>query len=563
MTNLNFAPGTIFHMDNLDALRGMNSNTIDLIATDPPFNTNRNREGVGGKYVDQWRWGDNVHYEWMDQMRERGTEGEALIEVVEAAMHAHSLNLGAFLCFMGVRLLEMKRVLKPTGSVYVHIDSTASHYVKAAMDAVFGTDNFRNHITWRRATAHNDANQYGRICDHILYYVHSEDSYWDGMAIATPKDEEQMSDSYPSQDDRGRYRPADLTGPAHGGGNGSPSTMPWKGYDVFSRGRVWSAPKTGRYAKWIEEHILPGYLSIKGVHDRLDALDKADMIHHPKKGTTGWPGLKRYAQADTGTPPQDLILRPLGFTNFDKGDSEYTGYPDQKRVGLYEKFILASCPPDGIVLDPFAGCGTTIVSAKKHSRDWVGIDRSDDARAMILCNLAGIKKDDLAKLRQKMESIDPGYVDRMLAKHNAHFTEEPPVRTDDGEMAAPALGQVYAPEKKAALFNKERMRQMLFDQFGPQCWGCNYEAPADAGDRQVRYLELDHINPKAQGGVDDLHNRGLCCPPCNQTKGMRYTMVGLRQEVLGRDWKKHPIDLVAAEKWCRQRIRDEKKETNP
>ena len=100
MTNLNFSPGTVFHMDNLEALRGMNSNTVDLIATDPPFNTGRNREGKGGQYPDQWRWGDNVHYEWMDQIRD---DNEPLVEVIESAMHAHSFNLGAFLCFMGVR----------------------------------------------------------------------------------------------------------------------------------------------------------------------------------------------------------------------------------------------------------------------------------------------------------------------------------------------------------------------------------------------------------------------------------------------------------------------------
>ena len=135
MTNLNFSPGTVFHMDNLEALRGMNSNTVDLIATDPPFNTGRNREGKGGQYPDQWRWGDNVHYEWMDQIRD---DNEPLVEVIESAMHAHSFNLGAFLCFMGVRLLEMKRVLKETGSIYLHCDPTASHYLKASMDAVFG-----------------------------------------------------------------------------------------------------------------------------------------------------------------------------------------------------------------------------------------------------------------------------------------------------------------------------------------------------------------------------------------------------------------------------------------
>ena len=472
MTNLNFAPGTVFHMDNLEALRGMNSNTIDLIATDPPFNTGRNRESVGGKYVDQFRWGDNVHYEWMDQMRERGTEGEALIEVVEAAMHAHSLNLGAFLCFMGVRLLEMKRVLKPTGSIYVHMDSTAGHYVKAAMDAVFGEKNFRNEIVWCYT---------GPNTPHIRQFPRKHDS-------------------------------------------------------IF-----WYA-KTGDWA-FNKDHVRVPYK--ESTKSRLN-YDQAYF----KEGEGD-----QSDRAEVGKIPEDWwdIPRARG--------KERTGWPDQKPIALYERIVLASSNPGDLVLDPFCGCGTTILAAKKNDRQWVGIDRSDDARKMILCNLAGIKKEDLED-NEGGALFGPAAFDGMLAQHEAHFTTKPPVRTDDGEMAAPALGQVYAPEKKAALFSKERMRQILFEEFGPQCWGCNYEAPADAGDRQVRYLELDHINPKAQGGVDDLHNRGLCCPPCNQTKGMRYTMVGLRQEVLGRDWKKHPIDLVAAEKWCRQRIREEKRRDN-
>ena len=147
MTQPNITPGTIFHMDNLAALRGMNSGIVDLIATDPPFNTGRNRESVGGKYVDQWRWEENVHRSWMDDIRD---DNRPLVEVIEAAEHAHSENLGAFLCFLGVRLLEMRRILKETGSIYLHCDPTASHYIKAVMDAVFEARNFRNEVVWQR-----------------------------------------------------------------------------------------------------------------------------------------------------------------------------------------------------------------------------------------------------------------------------------------------------------------------------------------------------------------------------------------------------------------------------
>ena len=135
MTNpsptLNVVPGTIFHMDNILALRGINSGTIDLIATGPPFNTGRNREAVGGQYPDQWLWDEGKNGPWLEQIRDLN---RAVAEVIESAMHAHTKNLGAFLCFLAERLIECHRILKDTGSIYVHLDQTASHYVKGIMD---------------------------------------------------------------------------------------------------------------------------------------------------------------------------------------------------------------------------------------------------------------------------------------------------------------------------------------------------------------------------------------------------------------------------------------------
>ena len=125
---LNVVPGTIYHMDNLLALRGMNSSIVDLIATDPPFNKKSNRKTVAGvQYLDNWRWDIEVHRVWMDHILDSDAvpNGQAIVEVVEAAQHAHSEGMGAFLCFLGVRLLEMKRILKPSGSIYVHMDTTA------------------------------------------------------------------------------------------------------------------------------------------------------------------------------------------------------------------------------------------------------------------------------------------------------------------------------------------------------------------------------------------------------------------------------------------------------
>ena len=151
----NFNNRTLFHGDNLPFLRGMNSETIDLIATDPPFNKGRDFHATpdslasGARFQDRWSWERDVHEEWTDLITD---DHPRLMEAIESARYAHSDGMGAFMCFMAVRLLAMRRVLKPTGSIYLHCDPTASHYLKAVMDAIFGHQNFRNEIVWTYRT---------------------------------------------------------------------------------------------------------------------------------------------------------------------------------------------------------------------------------------------------------------------------------------------------------------------------------------------------------------------------------------------------------------------------
>ena len=253
------------------------------------------------------------------------------------------------------------------------------------MDVIFGAQNFRNDIIWRRAIAHNDPRRFGRIHDNILFYSLSDEYHWEGESNGTSRSEAEIESAYPSRDERGRFRADNLTGPLHSTRAGSPSTTPWRGYDVFAMGRCWSVPKTGRYAEYIEREFIPGYRSIEGIHDRLEALDAANLIYHPKRGK--WPGLKRYAAADRGIPPQDIILDPIGFTNFSAQRGEYLDYPTQKPLALLEKLIRISCPPDGIVLDPFCGCGTAVVAAEQLGRQWIGIDITHLSVAMMKARL--------------------------------------------------------------------------------------------------------------------------------------------------------------------------------
>ena len=361
--------------------------SVDLIYLDPPFNSNTNYNILFGRgngvsaqmrgFTDTWRW-DAAAAE-----RSARLESATRHPVHEVARALRALlgesGMLAYLTYLGERLAIMRDLLKPNGALYLHCDDTASHYLRILLDAIFGPQRYRNHIAWRRATAHNDSRRFGRILDHILYYANGDDPYWDGDAIAEPLTDAEIRGLYPMQDEHGRYRTSDLTG---AGATQGESGEPWRIYDVSERNRHWSPPRTGAYAAYIEREFIPGYSRIDGIHARLDALDAAGLIHHPDDGF--WPGLKRYAAADRGIPPQNLILRPTGFTNWNVGRGEHLGYPTQKPLALLEKLITASCPPDGLVLDPFCGCGTAVVAAHNLGRRWMGIDISATAIELIL-----------------------------------------------------------------------------------------------------------------------------------------------------------------------------------
>ena len=174
----NWANRTLFHHDNLAVLRGMNSESVDLIATDPPFNKSKDFHATpdslaaGASFQDRWSWEKDVHEEWTDQITD---DYPRLMEAIESARYAHSDGMGAFMCFMAVRLLEMRRVLKPTGSIYLHCDPTASHYLKACMDAIFGWRNFRNEIVWHYRKWSAGKYAFQRNHDVLLFYTMSKE----------------------------------------------------------------------------------------------------------------------------------------------------------------------------------------------------------------------------------------------------------------------------------------------------------------------------------------------------------------------------------------------------
>ena len=274
----------------------------------------------------------------------------------------------------------------------------------------------------------------------------------------------------------GPVRFSDLTGPNVRYGE---SGAPWHGYDVSARGRHWAPPRDGHYAEYIERRFIPGYRSIEGTHARLDALDAAGLIQHPTKGI--WPGLKRYGAADRGYSPQNLILNPIGFTNYNKG-SEWVGYPTQKPLALLDYIIKASSNEGDVVLDPFCGCATACVAADKLVRCWVGIDLSSKAIELV---------------NQRLQQAPPLGIGSLF--HHGYVT----ARTD-----VPRRTDIEVP------IPHRQNKHVLFGQQEGLCNGCGVMFP-------FRNFTVDHVVSQSRGGTDHLDNLQLLCGACNSLKGDR------------------------------------------
>ena len=317
---------TIFTGDNLDILRGINSECVDLIYLDPPFNSNRtyaaplDSEARGAEFDDVWTLSD-MKEEWIDEIEHRMP---AIFHLINGAKVAHSESMAGYLTFMSVRLLELHRVLKSTGSIYLHCDDTAAHYLKGIMDALFGWQNYRAGIIWKRTSAHNDSRRFGRVQDYILFYSRQGMINTDDIRI--PLDPEYVGQFYRYEDERGVYRLGDLT--AQDASTGE-SGQPWKGHNPNNNNRHWSAPRTGLYAAWIENNLIPGYRNIASPLARLDALNDAGLIYHPPN--QGMPALKRYLESNPGQVPTALWtdISPIG-----PRARERTGWRTQKPVAL-------------------------------------------------------------------------------------------------------------------------------------------------------------------------------------------------------------------------------------
>lgn len=343
----------LFFGDNLEILRSgrIPVGSVDLIYLDPPFNSNATynilfAEKGGEKsaaqitaFEDTWHWGPEAAADFDDVVRGDRAKLVALLRAMREFLGQNAMM--AYVARMAVRLVELHRALKPTGSLYLHCDPTASHYLKLLLDSIFSPKNFRNEIIWKRANAHNDPKRFGRISDTIFYYSKTDKVIWNTQHTDY-RDEYYESHFKKDKDDR-YYRTVPLDAPRHGAGSAN-LIYEWKGKMPAST-RTWAVRR-----------------------ETMEQYEREGLIRYTKTGT---PTLLQYADKMPGVPLQNIWtdIPPVNPQAIER-----LGYPTQKPEALLERIIQASTNEGDIVLDPFCGCGTTVTVAEHLKRRWIGID---------------------------------------------------------------------------------------------------------------------------------------------------------------------------------------------
>ncbi len=373
----------LYYGDNLDVLRKhIPSNSIDLVYLDPPFNSNQDynvlfRTSIGAPasaqieaFDDTWRWGNEAQKAYDEAIETDNSRLSNLLIAFQSFMQHNDMM--AYLSMMAIRLVELHRVLKPTGSFYLHCDAVASHYLKILLDAIFGLERFRSEIIWRRSPSHNKTTrQFGPIHDTILYYTKSDSAYF--APPSTPYSVSYIESEFRFTDERGRYRLNEIMGP---GARSGESGQAWRGYDPSVRGRHWAIPAS------LKDH-LPKSSDAMSLQQQLDELYRMGLIVLSR---TGRPKYKQYP--GSGITLQDIWAFQPGTRGVLYGsndaidedvkwlsnEEERLGYPTQKPLGLLRRIIQSSSKEGDIILDPFCGCGTAVDAAESLQRRWIGID---------------------------------------------------------------------------------------------------------------------------------------------------------------------------------------------
>ena len=549
----NFANRTLYHGDNLEFLRGMNDECIDLIATDPPFNTGHNRSSTAGFYEDdwkwlkegepkpdQWSWESAVHEHWLEEIRDAE---ESLFNAIEAVRRSHSEGMAAFICFLSVRLLEMKRVLKPTGSIYLHCDSTANSYIRMAMDAIFGQRNFSSVITWPRYATHSLAKGFDNVADTLLVYAKDTEKVVVNKVLGKPT-EEQIRTKFPYVEEETGRR-----------------------FQHIALEQSSNSATAGE-TRQIGGRTVDGTIGWRWSQEKFDEVLSINprAIYWTKSGR---PRYKKYADEYEGVPLSNIWMDlPYLASN----DSERTGSPDQKPLSLYMRIIEAASNPGDWVLDPFCGCATTPIAAEILGRKWVGIDRRTDAEGHMLNRLLYTSK--RAKSQQfipfdkKAKTFDADRLKEarnLIASMSFVFTDVPPQPTTPVKNVPifKTVAGVKTLRKNRYIYDE--MKDILIKLFGATCWGCGYRPQVSPLHDAKDYLELDHIDPVRDGGSNELTNRALLCAPCNKFKSSEKTLGAVQAEAGFRTGYRRrgappPIELKLAREVVRDYVENDAKQ---
>ena len=515
----------VYISDNLLFLRSLNDECVDLVCIDPPFAKNetfgkrrdtdrdplrppltdaereielrllqswdiysqRDAEAAGivwpeTRYRDIWSWEADIHEDWLLELTE---SHEAIAGIINVARYTHGDDIAAYLCYMSIRLLEIHRVLKPTGSLYLHCDNNVNTCLGELLNAIFGVDNLRSAITWRRANAKGLAfKSFPNNDDTIFYYSKSDELVWNRQFV--PHDPEYVRKFYRhTEPETGRrYRLADLTNPNRNRPN---LTYEWNGHT-----RVW---------RWTKE--------------RMQEAHDSGLIHY---SSTGLANQKRYLDEMQGNPVDSIWddIRPLQAQA-----AERTGYPTQKPVALAERIIAASTNPGDVVLDCFAGCAYVGVAAERLGRQWVACDINPRAWTVFKRQF---NKPSLALLRCHEETTGQ----QVLGSEPVATVHGPAQLPERGSPANEyQLKTFNLPELKfkvpSSLIPDSQMMELLLELSDYTAWCCGFanRRPDGSVIRTTRNFHLDHVDPQSKDGSNQITNRAPLCPAHNTRKGNR------------------------------------------
>lgn len=547
VSDLNVPNRTLAITDNLPFLRSLNNECIDLIAIDPPFAANEtftgrprppisaaefaeeaalaakhgvaHNEGIGETRVrDVWSWNADIHPGWKARIADDYPNAHAVIQAVEACA---SENEAAYICFMAIRLIECYRILKPTGSIYVHCDNHANSYLRMLLDGVFGAENYRNEITWRRHTSvhgsfQHSPRQWGNMADTILFYTKSRSA---SIRPYRKMTEAERETKFNLVDEEGR-----------------------RYYDDSAH--IWNSPNMGDRPNQCYEwrgYQNPHPSGWRLIKERLEEeYQKGNIVILPN----GRLQRRMYESDFRGTPLGNVWVD----VNPASGN-ERTGYATQKPLELYERIVAASSQPNDVVLDIFAGCATTAVAAERLGRQWIACDMAYRSWTMLkrrfyLNNmpLSGTTQATVDALKTAVKGEGPALQGRS-ALYESYIIgpQELPARDDVDPEPYHHLQQSRRRGRQSSVqtaswsgrIPKDEAKDLLIKKFGPRCWGCGYEPWRPNGSLDLDLLEVDHIRARravaGTPGSDELYNLALLHRTCNRIKGNRLTLEEVRR----------------------------------